>query len=48
MWYTLKDFHQKQNCATIPFTSCACGKLNDYARIHQENQKGKDGRVKIF
>jgi len=48
MWYTLKDFHQKINCPTIPFTSCACGKFNDYARTHQENQKGKDGKVKMF
>jgi hypothetical protein len=48
MWYILKDFHQKQNRLTIPFTYCACGKLNDYPRTHLESQKGKDGWVKIF
>jgi hypothetical protein len=44
----LKGFSPKTIRPTIPFTSCACGKLNDYARIHQESQKGKNGKVKIF
>jgi len=32
---------QEKNCSTIPITYCACGKLHDNAKTHQEGQEGK-------
>jgi hypothetical protein len=46
MWYTLKDFHFRENCPTIPFSCCACEKFNDSSKTHQESQKKKDDKGK--
>jgi hypothetical protein len=44
MWYTLKDFHLRENYPTIPFTCCTCEEFNDYAKTHQESKRRKDDK----